>query len=324
MLKIKISLFFILLGFMFGVGACHETHTNNEAKEPTTKEALGELLFSDPILSQTNLISCASCHLPQYAFSDTVAFSKGVNGKLGIRNTPSAMNLSARNFFFHDGRSESLEEQASGPMENPIEMNLPVPEIIKKLIANENYIRYFKNIYHETPNNINLMDALASFERTLETGDTPFDQFMHNDTNAITEAAKRGQQIFNKKGKCFDCHFGPDFTGDDFKNIGLYNGKELNDLGRYTITKDTADVGKFKVPGLRNIAVTAPYMHNGMFRTLREVIDYYNTPTQFVTGSINTDSLLLKPLNLSEQEKLDLLAFLKALTDNRFKQVAKE
>jgi cytochrome c peroxidase len=287
-------------------------------KAPVTKEELGELLFSDPILSQNNRISCASCHIPDHAFADTSAVSKGVNGKSGIRNTPSAMNLSSRNFFFHDGRAESLEDQAAGPIENPVEMDLPVAEAVKKLNADKNYTVWFKNIYKEAPSRENLLDAIAAFERTLETSDTPFDRFMKDDTTAISEAAKRGQQIFNIKGKCFDCHFGPDFTGDEFRNIGLYDGKKLNDAGRFDITKDSADIGKFKVPGLRNISVTGPYMHNGMFGTLAEVIDFYNTPADFVKGSINTDPLLLKPLNLSLQEKSDLLEFLKALTDDRF------
>lgn len=293
-------------------------------KEPVTKEELGELLFSDPILSQNNQISCSSCHIPEYAFADTLPLSKGVNDKLGTRNTPSAMNQNARSFFFHDGRAETLEEQAAGPIENPVEMSLPIGEGVKKLNKNEQYIRYFKKIYNKRPDRESLLDAIAAFERTLETSNSPFDRYMRNDTNAISASAKRGQQIFNIKGKCFDCHFGPDFTGDEFKNIGLYNSKELNDAGRYEITKDKTDMGKFKVPGLRNIAVTAPYMHNGMFKTLREVIDYYDTPHNFVHGSINTDTLLSKPLNLTEQDKQDLLEFLKSLTDERFKAVAQK
>ena len=318
----SIFLFIAALGILF-INACSSSAPEELKREPATKEELGELLFSDPILSQNNEISCASCHIPIYAFSDTIAFSKGVNGKTGNRNTPSAMNQSSRNFFFHDGRATSLEEQAAGPIENPVEMNLPIAEAIKKLIANKYYQKYFKKIYNESPNRTNLLDAIASFERTLETGDTPFDRFMKDDTNAISESAKRGQKIFNEKGKCFDCHFGPDFTGDQFRNIGLYNAKELKDMGRFDATKDSADIGKFKVPGLRNISVTAPYMHNGMFKTLSEVIDYYNAPSDFVKGSINSDTLLLKPIALSKIEKTDLLEFLETLTDDRFKAIVK-
>lgn len=312
------TLFSILL-----LNACSSNEPAEQKPEPTTKEELGELLFSDPILSQDNQISCASCHIPAHAFSDTVAFSKGVDGKIGTRNTPSAMNQSSRNFFFHDGRAESLEDQAAGPIENPVEMNLPIAEAVKKLNADKNYHSYFKKIYKEAPNRTNLLDAIASFERTLETGDTPFDRFMKDDKTAISESAKRGQQIFNEKGKCFDCHFGPDFTGDQFRNIGLFNNAELKDMGRFDATKDSADIGKFKVPGLRNIAMTGPYMHNGMFKTLSEVIDYYNTPTDFVKGSINIDTLMQKPLALSIIEKADLLEFLETLTDDRFRPTAK-
>lgn len=314
----------ITLLFIMSCGS--ESGKTNEQvrKEPATKEELGEMLFSDPILSQNNSISCASCHIPSHAFADTSAVSKGVDGRTGNRNTPSAMNLSARNFFFHDGRSKSLEDQAAGPIENPVEMNLPIAEAVRKLNADKNYTNYFKKIFKELPSRETLLDAIASFERTLETSNTPFDRFMKDDTGAISEAAKRGQKIFNIKGKCFDCHFGPDFTGDEFRNIGLYDGKKLNDAGRFIVTKDSSDIGKFKVPGLRNIAITGPYMHNGMFKTLKEVIDYYDTPSAFVKGSINTDSLLLKPLNLSVQEKSDLLEFLESFTDDRFKSTAKK
>lgn len=322
--KMKTSFTYLISLSTLFLFACNSNESREPKKEPTTKEELGELLFSDPILSQNNQISCASCHIPAFAFSDTTKLSKGVDGKLGTRNTPSAMNQSSRNFFFHDGRAESLEEQAAGPIENPVEMNLPVAEAIKKLNTDKNYQAYFKKIYKESPNRANLLDAIAAFERTLETSNTPFDRFMKKDEKAISEAAKRGQIIFNEKGKCFDCHFGPDFTGDQFRNIGLYNGKDLNDEGRFIVTKDSADLGKFKVPGLRNITVTGPYMHNGMFKTLTEVIDYYNTPTEFVKGSINSDSLLLKPLELTKEEKSDLLEFLYTLTDDRFKAVSKK
>lgn len=310
-------IFLISLSILF-FNACNSNESTKKKPEPATKEELGELLFSDPILSQNNQISCASCHIPAFAFSDTSKVSKGVDGKTGTRNTPSAMNQSSRNFFFHDGRAGSLEDQAAGPIENPVEMNLPIAEAVKKLNADKDYLNYFRKIYKESPNRNNLLDAIAAFERTLETSDTPFDRFMKDDEKAISEAAKRGQKIFNVKGKCFDCHFGPDFTGDEFRNIGLYNGKELNDLGRFDFTKDSADIGKFKVPGLRNIAVTGPYMHNGMFRSLTEVIDYYDTPSAFVKGSMNSDTLLQKPLGLSQAEKSDLLEFLKCLTDDRF------
>jgi len=199
-----------------------------------------------------------------------------------------------------------------------VEMDLPINEAVRRLNDDHEYVNFFTKIFGKKPTRENLAEAIASYERTLETVDTPFDLFMNGDDAAMSEAAKRGQVLFNEKAKCFDCHFGPDFTGDEFRNIGLFNGKDLNDAGRFVVTKDSKDIGKFKVPGLRNIAVTAPYMHNGMFSTLREVIDFYNDPKQFVKGSVNIDTLLQKPLGLSEQEKQDLEAFLHALTDARF------
>jgi cytochrome c peroxidase len=175
-------------------------------------------------------------------------------------------------------------------------------------------------VYGKEPSTNLLADAIAAYENTLETSDSPFDNYMKGtDTTLFSESAKRGLSIFNVKGKCFDCHFGIDFTGGDrFKNIGLYNGKNLNDKGRFVISEKAEDIGSFKVPGLRNIAQTAPYMHNGMFKTLAEVIDYYNEPDKVVVNSINRDTLLKEPLNLTNQEKKDLENFLLSLSDKRF------
>jgi cytochrome c peroxidase len=165
----------------------------------------------------------------------------------------------------------------------------------------------------------NLAIALAAYIRTLETSDTPFDRWMQDKPKPMSEAAVRGREVFMVKGKCFDCHFSPDFTGDEFRNIGLYNGRDLKDPGRFTVSRDSADLGKFKVSGLRNVSVTGPYMHNGMFATLEEVIDYYDNPDRFVQNALGRDTLLARPLNLTQQEKTDLKAFLDALTDGRFK-----
>lgn len=310
---------FLCICILCGVYACSSSKTERELKEPSTTEELGELLFHDSILSRENKISCASCHKPEFAFSDTVALSTGIDHLLGSRNTPSTMNMSARNFYFHDGRSETLEDQAGGPMENPKEMDIPLSVIIKKLNKHKQYRAFFIKIFGTTANKENLVEALASYERTLETNNTAFDNYMNGkDTVSFSASARRGREIFNVKGKCFDCHFGPDFTGDDFKNIGLFNGKNLNDSGRFVVTRNPEDIGRFKVPGLRNIAITKPYMHNGMFKTLKEVIDYYDMPDKVISNSVNRDTLLLHPLNLTPQEKKDLEAFLNSLTDYRF------
>ena len=294
-------------------------HASFTGTEPASKAELGKLLFFDPILSKDKTISCASCHRPDYAFADTTAVSAGVGGMKGSRNTPSAMNLSLQRIFFWDGRAKSLEDQALAPIENPAEMNLPVHEALLRLKQNDSYKHLFVKIFNSEPNRSNLAEALAAFERTLETSESPFDQWkFSDDPKAVSDAVKNGFALFNGKGKCIQCHFGADFTTNEFRNIGLFNGKNLNDSGRATVSGKMDEIGKFKVPSLRNVAITAPYMHNGIFKTLEEVIDFYNDPDKFVPNSVNRDSLQAKPLGLSPQEKSDLQAFLISLTDKRF------
>ena len=287
--------------------------------EPTDKAELGKLLFFDPILSKDSTISCASCHKQNYAFADTSAVSLGVGNTQGVRNTPSAMNVALQSVFFWDGRAKTLEEQALAPIENPIEMNLHLDVALARLRQNEKYKNYFQKIFSSEPTRENLAMAVAAFERTLETSDSPFDVWkFYDDSNAVNDAVKRGFTIFNTKGKCIKCHFGSNLTLKEFRNIGLFNGKDLNDSGRGVISGKAEDVGKFKVAALRNVAVTGPYMHNGMFKTLKEVIDFYNEPEKVVPNAINRDSILAKPLGLTQQEKNDLEAFLNSLTDKRF------
>lgn len=296
-------------------------HAASVKTEEPTKEKLGELLFFDKILSKDRTISCGSCHKPSAAFADTLPVSFGVDGKKGIRNTPTAMNLLLANSFFWDGRAATLEEQALKPIANPDEMNLPITEAVRRLQNSEQYKTLFEKVFNSEPTAQTLAQAIAAFERTLETSNSPFDNWKFNDdSTAVSAAAKRGFIIFNEKGKCVKCHFGSDFTATEFRNIGLFDGKKLNDSGRYNVTHKADDIGKFKTSSLRNIAVTAPYMHNGMFKTLDEVIDFYNDTKKVVPGAVNTDALLVKPLGLNKREKQDLKAFMLALTDKRFKR----
>lgn len=281
---------------------------------PATEAELGKLLFFDSILSGNHKLSCASCHNPQFAFADTVSFSRGIQNNKISRNTPSVMNVASRESFFWDGRAGTLEEQALIPVANPLEMSLALDEMEKRLLKNSFYRQAFTKIYGKLPDKMLTGKALAAFERTLETASTPFDLYVQGDSTAISKSAINGREIFLEKGKCFECHFGPDFTGDEFKNIGLYNGLDLKDSGRGKITGKFEDLGKFKVPGLRNVSLTAPYMHNGMFATLEAVVEYYNNPDKLIANSVNRDTLLAKPLNLSESEKRDLVNFLKTLT----------
>ena len=286
--------------------------------KPDTPEQLGEQLFFDPILSLDSTLSCAGCHIPQFAFSDTTTLSRGVGGRLGKRNAQAITNMSARAHFFFDGRAATLEQQVLMPIFDTLEMRATPELVAMRLKRHPQYAGAFRNLYNREIDMDALADALAAFVRSLETDESPFDRYMGGDDSAMGAAAVRGREIFMNKGKCFDCHFSPDFTADEFRNIGVYNGKEFNDLGRFNVTKDSIDLGKFKVPGLRNVAVTAPFLHNGMFTTLEEVIEYYDTPNKFIPDAIGRDTLLQKPLGLTANEKSDLKAFLEALTDDQF------
>lgn len=288
------------------------------SEEPLSKAELGKKLFFDPILSEDRTISCASCHKPEFAFADTLSFSLGVRNTPGERNTPSAMNLAGRLQLFWDGRSSSLEMQALEPIANPTEMNLPVAEAVSRLNGDKFYAKAFRKLYKSDITVAQLAEVLAAYERSLETSNTPYDRYINGDNQAMSASAIRGRNLFIGKANCANCHSGEDFTADRFKNIGLFDGKGLLDQGRFNIVKDSTYLGHFKVPGLRNVALTAPYMHNGMFKTLREVINYYNHPDQFVKNGFNRDPSLNTPLNLSEGDITDLEAFLHALTDDQF------
>lgn len=302
-----------IVGFTFLLGTVLLLSNWTQRSQKLDRITLGKQLFMDSILSEDYTLSCASCHRPDHAFADTSAVSTGVHGRKGTRNTPSAMNMTMRSSFFWDGRAATLEQQALMPIENPVEMNLPIDSAIARLRRHTYYNQAFVEVFGEQPTRENLGLALAEFERTLETS-SAYDRYMNGDTNAISASAKRGLTLFNEKAKCIECHFAADLTGDEFRNIGLYDNRKYKDVGRYSETKDSSDLGKFKVPSLRNVAVTAPYMHDGSFRTLAEVIDYYNTPNKFVKRAVNRDTLLNQPLQMTKQEMRDLEAFLHTLT----------
>lgn len=315
----KIKYWILSVNFLFFAVSCTTTDSDKLLYSETE---LGKALFFDTILSRDSSVSCASCHNPAFAFADPAPFSKGVFNQLTGRNTPGVMNLKDRNHYFWDGRAATLADQALGPIESPVEMDLPISLAVKRLRESALYNKSFYAIYGKAPNRELLGRALEAYQNTLETTNSAFDRYMKdNDTLHFSESAKRGLEVFNTKAKCFDCHFGPDFSGnDDFKNIGLYNGTDADwrDVGRFAITGNKKDLGKFKTPGLRNSSVTAPYMHNGKFKTLKEVIEFYNEPDKFVKNAINRDTLLQKPLGLTETEKKDLENFLLSLTDEQF------
>ncbi len=291
---------------------------NYDAAGNRAKVKLGQQLFNETMLSKDSSISCASCHKPEFAFADTTAFSTGIYGKLTRRNTPSVLNMKNRPYYFWDGRAATLQEQALMPISNEEEMGLPIQEAVKRLNENEVYRKLFFKVFKRLPNAADLGAAFAAYEQTLETTNSPFDDWSNN-KGTLTEAEERGRQLFTgSKAKCFDCHSMEDFTDDGFKNIGLFNATDLADAGRSVITGNSSDLGRFKTPGLRNVAVTAPYMHDGRFKTLEQVVSYYNTPFMFVDDPRNMDSLLQKPLRLTVQEKQDLVTFLETLTDKAY------
>lgn len=294
------------------------SYLKSEQAVITTPAALGKKLFSEKILSKDSSISCASCHKPKFAFADTAAFSTGIGGKRTQRNTPSVLNMKNRPYFFWDGRAASLEEQALMPIQNPGEMGLPIEEAVMRLNRSAEYKWLFQKIFSQKADAKNLAAAFAAFEKTLETVNSRFDDWSNNQ-GKLSPAEERGRQLFvSEKAKCFDCHRMEDFTTDEFRNIGLYDERTLNDAGRYNITKKESDKGKFKTPGLRNVAVTGPYMHNGMFKTLEQVLDYYNSPDWFIENPVNRDEAFKTPLRLTPQEKKDIIAFLKTLTDKKY------
>lgn len=310
----------------------HGTEADSTAQPPTNVAAapeavaaraaarieLGRRLFFDPMLSSDRTVSCATCHRPELAFADDKAVSPGVDGKLGTRNTPSVMNSSGRTTLFWDGRAETLEDQAIFPIENPLEMALPIAQALERVNADAEYQKQFQAACNGPATARSLGRALAAFQKTLDTTDTPYDRYIRGDDAAVSESAKRGRLLFIGKGKCAECHSGEDFTSDRFRNIGLFDGKGFADRGRGAVTSKESDDGQFKVPSLRNVAVTAPYMHNGSFQTLREVIDYYDEPDKVVPAAKGRDASMNAKLLLTEQEKADLEAFLRTLTDRRF------
>lgn len=299
-----------LIGFSF----------NEENDNAISKAALGKKLFSEKLLSKDSSISCASCHNPKLAFADTLALSIGIYGNETSRNTPSVLNMKNRPYFYYDGRAATLAAQSLMPIAHEFEMGLPIDEAVARLNTNKLYKNLFLQVFKEKPSAKNLSLAFEAYEKTLETVDSRYDDWA-NDKIKFTAAEERGRVLFiGEKAKCFNCHFGDDFTGDQFKNIGLYNENFLTDSGRYRITKKASDLGKFKTPGLRNIAVTAPYMHNGMFATLEEVLRFYNNPKGFFPHQVNIDTNFNKPLNLSAKEQSDIIAFLKTLTDKAYKK----
>lgn len=313
------------------------------------KIALGERLFNDQRLSQDGTISCASCHQQRQAFTDGQKTAVGISQQTGVRNAPTVVNAAFYQTLFLDGRAASLEEQALGPLLNPIEHGLKNKQQIVAIVqADANYRKQFAQIFKTTDSVITaaqIAQAIASFERTLVAGNSAFDRYLFGrDRQALSQSEARGMRLFRRKGNCANCHeiSGKDalFMDNRFYNLGVgflkvngqiaefvqdlragddaedfsFSSTQRAELGRFNVTHIIADIGKFKTPTLRNIALTAPYMHDGSVKTLEEVVEYYDKGGEknpFLDAAIF-------PLHLTVQEKQDLVAFLKALTSEEY------
>jgi len=306
------------------------------------KVRLGQKLYFDARLSVDDKVSCATCHDPAKGFADGEVIAEGVGGKKGTRNSPTALDSAFNDLQFWDGRAPTLEEQAKGPLTNPVEMAMASNDaVVAKLQKIPEYPLLFQKAFGSDKITIDdVARAIASFERTLISFSSPFDRFISGDTSAISESAQRGWVLFNGKGRCNDCHGYvaslPTFTDNKFHNIGvamhagdfaelarkaaqspeslsdLAHSPGFSELGRFLATKEPKDIGAYKTPGLRNIALTAPYMHDGSQRTLEDVIEFYNKGGEnnpYLDGGI-------RPLNLTAEEKADLVEFLKTLTSD--------
>ena len=312
------------------------------------KVALGRTLYFDTRLSLDDTVSCATCHDPKFGFADGKKVAEGIRKKTGVRNSPTTLNTAFLDTQFWDGRALTLEAQAKGPLVNPVEMGMPSHEaVVAKLRKIPDYRRAFREVYGTEALTIDhVAMAIASFERTLNTFHAPFDGFLAGDKTAMNPAAQRGWELFRGKARCVTCHeFNatyPFFTDNKFHNIGVAM-KAVNfealarraaietdaaklarepgaaELGRYLVTKQPKDIGAFKTPGLRNITLTAPYMHDGSEATLESVIEFYDkggAPNPNLDGG-------MRALGLTAEEKKDLAEFLKALTSDDLPDLVK-
>jgi cytochrome c peroxidase len=270
--------------------------------------ALGRRLFFDPVLSIDHSIACASCHRPELGFSDGYPVAQGVGGQRGTRNTPSLLNASYQKFFFWDGRETVLERQVLMPISNHLEMDVPAELALERLRSDEQYRAAFAKAFPDGVTLANLAECMAAYVRTIRSGNSPVDQFIAGDENALSPEARRGYELFRGKASCSGCHEEPYFADGDFHNTGASWGGA--DKGRQAVTNDAQDCGKFRTPMLRDVARTAPYMHDGSKQTLDEVLEFYNQ------GGVSNPCLdmRVRPLHLSRSELNDLKSFLQSLS----------
>jgi len=339
------------------VGAPVEmTREKIPADNPQTPEkvSLGQRLFLDPRLSVDGTVSCSTCHDPKLAFTDRRPTSFGVKGRVGQRNAPTVLNALYNKTQFWDGRVNTLEEQAALPIVNAVEMGQPnLDAAVAQIAAVEEYQQAFRVVFGRSPNGPDLLRAIASYERTQLSFDSPFDHFIAGEKNAIDDSAKRGWELFNNQARCNKCHALTETTRDvtnlidnDFHNIGIgiirHNvvalarqaeqliktgdtaaidraaiQSDMSALGRFLITKQEKDIASFKTPNIRNVLVTGPYFHDGSQETLWDVIDHYNKGDGLQNPYLDGD---IQPLALTESDIDDLVAFMASLTSPNYKE----
>src|SRR5260370_2431702 len=282
------------------------------------KASLGRLLYFDPPPSADGTVSCATSHTPKYAFTAGAAVSTGIRGQKGNRSAPTVINRAYSLAQFWDGRAPRLEEQAKGPMANPIEMGSTHIGIVENLKKIPGYRTLFTTAFGTDDITIDrAAQAITTFERTIMSGNSAYDRYRAGQKTAMTPSQVRGNDVFLNKAKCDACHEGVNFTSNMYANLGVGADKTDPDVGRYTVTHDPKDWGVFKTPTLREIARTAPYMHDGSLKTLEDVVEYYDKGG---TPNRNLDQRI-KSLHLTDQDKKDLVAFLNALSGEGWQKI---
>jgi len=279
---------------------------------------LGKVLFFDGRLSSNDVVSCAFCHEAAHAFSASTPLSRGVNGKLGVRHAQTLINRAWGKSQFWDGRAPTLEAQVIVPVANPDEMGMTPDAVVQKIRAIKGYGPLFAAAFGDSAITFDrIAQAIATFERTIVSGDSAYDRYLAGDKSALTKQQKDGLDFFNKKGECAECHKGPNFSDEKFANLGVSTDLANPDPGRADVTKKRGDTGKFKVPTLRDLVARAPYMHDGSVKTLSEVLDIY------AKGGLPNPHLdtRLTPFYLDEETKRDLLAFLDSLNGEGWQRI---
>jgi len=288
-----------------------------ESRPPTRSVELGRYLFFDKRLSGDGTIACNSCHLPSHTFTDGKTVSTGIKGQRGHRNAPTVVNRLYGRSFFWDGRARTLSEQSLEPFLNPVEHGLSQRDLLSKINSIPGYRRLFRDAFGTDATEEGIATALTHFQWTILSGNSPVDRFdYYGDTTALPAAAQRGFLVFRGKGGCVRCHAGPNYTDEQYHNLGVGWESSHVDLGRYAVTHQPEDIGAFKTPTLREVARTAPYMHDGRFKTLREVVNFYNH------GGVNNphQDPIMRSLFLSDEERADLEAFLNNLSGEGWQQ----